>query len=63
MILSEYARISGSKISGLTISQSRYADVNHDGVIDAVDASNVLAYYAALSSGAETTLSAFMKSH
>ena len=42
MILSEYARISGSKISGLTISQSRYADVNHDGNIDLTDVTAIL---------------------
>ena len=63
LILTEYARTSGLKMSCLTSSQSRYADVNRDGTIDAVDASNVLAYYAALSSGAEMTLAAFLKSH
>lgn len=33
------------------------ADVNHDGMIDAIDASNILAYYAYVSTTKETPMS------
>ncbi len=41
-----YARISTNQEGGYNEEQMLAADVNHDGMINAVDASNILAYYA-----------------
>ena len=45
-----YSNLSTNKASGLTEEQMACADVNSDGVVDAVDACIVLDYYAYITS-------------
>lgn len=49
--------ISTNKNGGYTEEQKVAADVNHDGSINAVDASNILSYYAYVSTTKETPMS------
>ena len=55
--------ISTNKDGGFDDNQKAAADVNHDGSINAVDASSILAYYAYVSTAKEEVLSieAFLK--
>ena len=49
MILVAYAKASTGEESGLTEAETTAADINSDGIVDAKDASCVLAYYALVS--------------
>ena len=56
--------ISAKKEPSMTPEQSAAADINGDKIIDAVDASGVLAYYASVSSGAkDISLNQFINKH
>lgn len=56
-MLKYYDMISTNQDGGLNEAQKLAADVNNDGKINAVDASNILAYYAYLSTTKEKTIS------
>ena len=57
LTLQEYALLSGeSGIGRFTESQSRAADIDENGFVDAVDASRILAYYAYISTLDEETV-------
>ena len=49
MVLAEYAKLSTKATGSFTTIKQITADVNRNGIIDAVDASNILAYYAYIS--------------
>ena len=56
--LATYEKVAGKEVDGPDISYAvKHGDVNADGFIDAVDASKVLAEYAAISSGKNSTFS------
>ena len=57
MVLAYYARVSTNQEGGYNEEQMLAADVNHDGDINAVDASSILAYYAYVSTTKETPMS------
>lgn len=60
-ILIEYAEMSTSGNSTLSVEQKKSADVNSDGIIDSVDATFVLSYYAETSTGGNITLIDFIE--
>lgn len=60
-ILIEYAEMSTSGKSTLSVEQKKSADVNSDGIIDSVDATFVLSYYAEISTGGNITLIDFIE--
>ncbi len=62
-MLAYYAKASTNANGGFTENQILAADVNGDGIVDAVDASNILSYYAYISTSKEEIMSIkeFMK--
>jgi hypothetical protein len=62
-VLAYYARISTNKNGEYTEDQKLSADVNQDKLINAVDASNILAYYAYTATAEEdkVSLNEYMK--
>lgn len=53
--------MSTSGNSTLSVEQKKSADVNSDGIIDSVDATFVLSYYAEISTGGNITLIYFIE--
>ena len=62
-VLAYYSKISTNAVGDFTENQMLVADVNGDGIVDAVDASNILSYYAYISTSKEDIMSIkdFMK--
>ncbi len=56
MILAEYAIIATNGTRKFTEEQLKFADVNGDGDVNAIDASWVLGYYAYISTGGTMSL-------
>ena len=50
MALAEYARLSSRQPAAFSEKEKKAADVDKNGMVDSVDASKILAYYAYLSS-------------
>ena len=60
-MLTYYAMISTNKNGNFTDTQKQAADVNHDGSINAVDASIILSYYAYISTKEKINFNEYIK--
>lgn len=61
MVLSDYAMKATGHESIFNAEQSKAADLNSDGAVDALDASLILSYYAYKATGGNQSITEYLK--